>query len=287
VFRHSGDKHFRLHSASDSPTTAQSSHRDTPHTLVSGKQTATPPLNEIAAALWTSRREERERGHREGLAFAPALGWPYLEQLAKQGFRLDHWLDGLRNGWHDVLVGRAPDEAILAAWLPDLADRFGTYLDPVGQERWSFTPSSDYVEGFADGLRGAYDSVSHANSEKPHQAPASIFLTVKGILGSINFDGSAVIIRKEGYGPRMKGVKTLPVNEIRQIIAKPATAMFHGYIQFVVQHQPPAPDVRLSLAAGRPHREDPNSISFSRRANSDIERFKQHVESAIALRLDR
>ncbi len=263
------------------PIRARPTQRDAPHTLTSGGQTATPPFNEVAAALVISRREERERGHSDGFAFAPALGWPCLEHLAARGFRLDFWLESLRNGWHDVLVGRAPDGATTAAWLPELADRLGTYLDPVGQERWSFTPSSDYVEGFADGLRSVYDSVRHANGKTPDEAPASVFLAVKGILGSINFDGSAVTIRKEGYGPRMKGVKRLPVNEIQQVIVKPATAMFHGYIQFVVQDQPPAPDVRLSLAAGRPHREDPYSISFSRRANSDIERLKQHVNSAI------
>ncbi|MFJ9150170.1 DUF4365 domain-containing protein [Streptomyces sp. NPDC102270] len=105
--------------------------------------------------------------------------------------------------------------------------------------------------------------------------------TVKGVLASINFDGETVTIRKEGYGPRMKGIRSLTVREIDHVIVKPATAMFHGYIQFVIRGHPPAPDQRLSMASGRPHREDPESMSYARRANGEIERLKTEIESAI------
>nr|WP_262928595.1 DUF4429 domain-containing protein [Streptomyces sp. CBMA152] len=110
--------------------------------------------------------------------------------------------------------------------------------------------------------------------------------TVKGVLGSINFDGETVTIRKEGYGPRMKGIRSLTVREIDHVIVKPATAMFHGYIQFVVRDHPPAPDQRLSTASGRPHREDPDSMSYARRANREIEHLKAKIESAIVTARD-
>lgn len=108
------------------------------------------------------------------------------------------------------------------------------------------------------------------------------FVTVKGILGSINFDGKTVTIRKQGHGPRMKGVQALPVDKIEKVIVKPATAMFHGYIQFVVRELPPAPDRRFSTASGRPHREDPDSMSFPKRANNEIEDLRKRIEAAIA-----
>jgi hypothetical protein len=109
----------------------------------------------------------------------------------------------------------------------------------------------------------------------------SDFIAVKGILGSITFDGETVTIRKEGYGPRMKGIKELPVREIEQVLVKPATAMFHGFIQFVTRDHPPAPDRRLSTASGRPHREDPDSMSYPRRANQEIEKLRVRIETAI------
>ncbi|MEY9849751.1 hypothetical protein ABH940_006863 [Streptacidiphilus sp. BW17] len=105
-------------------------------------------------------------------------------------------------------------------------------------------------------------------------------ITVKGILGSINFDGHTVSIRKDGFGPRMKGVQTIPVVQIERVIVKAATSMVHGYIQFVTRHQPPASDRRLSAAFGRPHREDPDSMSFPRRANEEIIELKTAIDNA-------
>lgn len=92
-------------------------------------------LGEAAAALLVSRRQERERGHDDGVAFAPTLGWAQLERLAEHNFELKNWFESLCNGWHDILTGRTPDDAATATWLPELADMFGTYLDPTGDER--------------------------------------------------------------------------------------------------------------------------------------------------------
>ncbi|MFC1431390.1 hypothetical protein ACEZDB_12115 [Streptacidiphilus sp. N1-3] len=45
---------------------------------------------------------------------------------------------------------------------------------------------------------------------------------------SINFDGHTVSIRKDGFGPHMKGVQTIPVAQIEHAIVKAATSMVHG-----------------------------------------------------------
>ena len=294
-------------------------------------------FDRAAAALAAERQREHENGYRDGVAFAPSLGWLRLAGLAERNFDLKGWLEGWRNGWFDVQMGRAPAGVEAASWLPALADLLGSYVDPIGHDGWSFTPSTAYVDGLIDGLRAiwtnsASDSMgadparpspsgpspspgthasaeSHgpipethhnhrpavalppaaqgttrpANGDVPNATRTPEFVTVKGILGSINFDGEAVTIRKEGFGSRMKGVQTLPLSKIQKVIVKPATAMFHGYIQFVVRDHPPAPDLRYSTAGGRPHREDPDSMSYPRRANDEIQDLKQRIDTAIAL----
>ena len=80
----------------------------------------------------------------------------------------------------------------------------------------------------------------------------------------------------------MKGIRSFTVREIDHVIVKPATAMFHGFIQFVIRDHPPAPDRRFSAASGRPHREDPDSMSYPRRANREIESLRERIEVAVA-----
>ena len=102
-----------------------------------------------------------------------------------------------------------------------------------------------------------------------------------GILGSVAFDGQWVTITKRGAGQTMKGARRLSVNQITSVTFKPATALYHGYIQFTVAGAPAAPVVRSGLAAGRPPREDRDSLSFSKKNNNDFVRLQQAVESAI------
>jgi len=297
-------------------------------------------LDTAVTALKADRYSERERGYEDGVRLAPHLGWLALDELAGRDFDFGSWLESWRNGWLDIQMGRAPSGATRPAWLPLLADYLGALVDPIGYDRWSFTPSRVYLDGFVAGLRTVWQdagatmpgrispkqpSVSlrsvptsgvgtarnqeeqqsstadaaPAGGQRPSRAvPAEAVIlpvvrsdlkrltTVKGVLGSINFDGETVTIRKEGYGPRMKGIRSLTVREIDHVIVKPATAMFHGYIQFVIRDHPPAPDQRLSTASGRPHREDPDSMSYTRRANREIEHLKTEIESAIATARD-
>lgn len=306
-----------------SAASSQNGHQDHGTTLSA--------FDQAVAALAAERQREHERGYRDAVAFAPNLGWPTLASLAERRFDLTGWLEGWRNGWRDVQMGSAPDGVVAALWLPGLADLLGNYVDPIGFDHWSFTPSATYIDGFIDGLRAVWASAStgnpgsnpglppggltptgtntgtrsttdarqdpreQANPEQP-VAPAARtgdsqannprqtleLVTVKGVLGSINFDGETVTIRKEGHGPRMKGIRTLPVAKIEKVLVKPATALYHGYIQFVVRDHPPAPDRSFSTASGRPHREDPDSMSYQRRANKEIDDLRMRIEAAIA-----
>jgi hypothetical protein len=314
---------------------------DEPAASQAGAKFAAPeldvPFDDAVAALTNERRQEWQRGYHDGVRFAPQLGWQSLDGLANRDFDLKRWLESWRNGWLDVQMDRAPTGATAAAWLPALADLLGSYVDPIGYDQWSFTPSRSYLDGFVDGLRAVWANAaatqpgriqaatnpltppspaapndlsddpgkhgpdgrrkdpaatsnrrhSHLSGNSDSSSPVqpahaqSDFIAVKGILGSITFDGETVTIRKEGYGPRMKGIKELPVREIEQVLVKPATAMFHGFIQFVTRDHPPAPDRRLSTASGRPHREDPDSMSYPRRANQEIEKLRVRIETAI------
>ncbi|TVZ75376.1 DUF4365 domain-containing protein [Streptomyces sp. BK340] len=286
-------------------------------------------------ALKADRHRARERGYQDGVRLAPHLSWLALDELANRDFDFGSWLEGWCNGWLDIQTGQAASGAAGPTWLPLLADHLGALVDPIGYDRWSFTPSREYLDGFVTGLRTVWQDAGATMpgriSPEPQSAPISgagiarsqeeqrtssadtasargqgpscavpaeavtppvvcsdqkRLTTVKGVLGSINFDGETVTIRKEGYGPRMKGIRSLAVREIDHVIVRPATAMFHGYIQFVVRDHPPAPDRRLSMASGRPHREDPDSMSYTRRANREIEHLKTEIESAIATARD-
>ena len=300
-------------------------------------------LDTAVTALKADRYRARERGYEDGVRLAPHLGWLALDELAGRDFDFGSWLEGWRNGWLDIQMGRAPSGATRPTWLPLLADHLGALVDPIGYDRWSFTPSRVYLDGFVAGLRTVWQDAgatmpgrispkqpsvgprsalasgaSTARDQEEQQGsnadvtPAELvggqrpsravlaeavtppvlcsdrkrLTTVKGVLGSINFDGETITIRKEGYGPRMKGIRSLTVREIDHVIVKPATAMFHGYIQFVVRDHPPAPDQRLSAASGRPHREDPDSMSYTRRANREIEHLRTEIESVIATARD-
>ena len=104
---------------------------------------------------------------------------------------------------------------------------------------------------------------------------------VQGILGSIIFDGRWVTITKRGQSVTMKGVWKLELSQISSITLKPATRLYHGYIQFTVPGTSAAPVLKSGLAAGRPSREDRDSLSFSHKNNDDFLKLQEAVEAAI------
>ena len=117
----------------------------------------------------------------------------------------------------------------------------------------------------------------------PASTPRDEPIIVKGILGRIEFDGRTVTIVKDGYGPQMKGQYTVMLREIRAITLKAATRWNHGYLQLVVRDQRPAPVLNGVFLGGRPHMQDPLSMSFRYRTNADASRIKRAIEAALEL----
>lgn len=150
-----------------------------------------------------------------------------------------------------------------------------------GHPHSSAVAATAAIETDRQATAGADIGRSTATAAETQDQPAQP-VTVKGILGSISFDGNAVTVRKQGYGPRMKGSQTLLISQIESIVVKPASRLFHGYIQFIVHGRPPAPEQKGLLAGGRPHREDLDSMSYSRLANSDIDELRQQIETSIS-----
>ncbi|WP_327066447.1 DUF4365 domain-containing protein [Kitasatospora sp. NBC_01302] len=230
----------------------------------------TKELRDGSAASWIQIPRENELSHKtichfiasfEAFGKAPqsqtqpaSTGRSDREGGLQQGARLSSGLDG---GSGARSVSRPRSQAL------EEQQNGGAVIEPAAPAR---------------GQAMSAAVVTPPDLPRPQQG----LITVKGVLGSINFDGETVTIRKDGYGPRMKGIQSLPVGEIDHVIVKPATAMFHGYIQLVVPAHPPASDRRLSTASGRPHREDPDSMSYPRRVNREIELLKMEIESAIA-----
>jgi hypothetical protein len=134
---------------------------------------------------------------------------------------------------------------------------------------------------------GPIDSRPSKTSKAPsetaeHYPILSEPVTVEGPLGRISFDGRWVTVTKDGHGPRMKGSKRLHISQITAVVVRPANRLYHGYIQLHVRGQSTAPVTMFGLAAGRPHREDPYSMSFSHKRNDAVANLKHLLEDALS-----
>lgn len=103
----------------------------------------------------------------------------------------------------------------------------------------------------------------------------------RGLLGTVTFDGEWITLTKASFGPRMKGSIRLHVSQVLAVTVRPATHLFHGYIQFVVRGHPTTPVAPSGLAAGRPRPTDPFSMSFARKANDAVASLHERVEEAL------
>ncbi|WP_405941624.1 DUF4429 domain-containing protein [Streptomyces sp. NBC_00207] len=104
-------------------------------------------------------------------------------------------------------------------------------------------------------------------------------MDVKGVQGGIGFDGDWIVITKRAVGqqPREFRLKAADVTGIR---FKPATRLFHGYVQFLLPGSAPAVEADGSLAGGRPPQSDPHSLSVPRRSNDAVAKLVAAVEQA-------
>lgn len=104
-------------------------------------------------------------------------------------------------------------------------------------------------------------------------------MDVKGVMGSISFDGEWITITKKEVGqqPREFRIRAADISGTR---LKPGSRLFHGYVQFVLPGSAPATETKSLLAGGRPPQSDPHSLSIPRRSNDAAEKLIAAVEQA-------
>ncbi|MFF0166839.1 DUF4429 domain-containing protein [Streptomyces prasinus] len=104
-------------------------------------------------------------------------------------------------------------------------------------------------------------------------------MDVKGVLGSITFDGEWITITKTPVGPKPAPVR-IRAADVAGTRYKPGTRLVHGYVQFVLPGSVPAGEKGGVLHAGRPPYEDPHSLSIPRKSNNLAEKLIAAVEQA-------
>lgn len=136
-----------------------------------GQPTTAPSdsLTNVVSLFVDAREHERGRGYQDALRFAPSLRWDDLQSIARHNFDIPRWLTGWKNGWLDIEMNQAPPGALVAPWLPILADYLGSMVDPIGFDRWSFTHSDEYVAGFAAALQDVWNKASQHRLRNDHQ----------------------------------------------------------------------------------------------------------------------
>lgn len=104
-------------------------------------------------------------------------------------------------------------------------------------------------------------------------------MDVKGVLGTISFDGEWVTITKTPIGQRPAPVR-LRAADITGTRFKPGSRLFHGYVQFLLPGTAAAGEKGGLALGGRPPYDDPNSLSIPRKSNDAAEKLVAAVEQA-------
>jgi hypothetical protein len=104
-------------------------------------------------------------------------------------------------------------------------------------------------------------------------------MDVKGVQGSVSFDGEWITITKKEIGSQQREFR-IRAADVTGTRLKPATRLFHGYVQFVLPGSAPATEEKGLMAGGRPPHSDPHSLSIPRRSNDAAEKLMAAVEQA-------
>lgn len=104
-------------------------------------------------------------------------------------------------------------------------------------------------------------------------------MNVKGVQGSVSFDGEWITIRKKAAGQAAREFR-LRAADVTGTRLKPGSRLFHGYLQFVLPGSDPAVEAGGLLAGGRPPHSDPHSLSIPRRSNEAAAELVAAVEQA-------
>ncbi len=106
-------------------------------------------------------RREYRRGYRAAVSTAAAAGavvLPALGDTSSSEFDLCGWAAMRKTALRDAAAGPRPFR--LPAWFGPLADDLGSMLDPIGYDRWSFTPTEPFARGYQAGLRDAQNQAA-------------------------------------------------------------------------------------------------------------------------------
>lgn len=103
-------------------------------------------------------------------------------------------------------------------------------------------------------------------------------ISVKGMNGTIDFDGSTLTITRKGIGNR--GSKIIPASSVGGVQIRPATTLVNGFIQFSIVGEVS----RSSGGAGRLQdaANDENAVIFTKKHAGDFEALRDAVIAAQA-----
>ncbi|KOU62041.1 hypothetical protein ADK57_25725 [Streptomyces sp. MMG1533] len=104
-------------------------------------------------------------------------------------------------------------------------------------------------------------------------------IQVKGVLGTISYDGEWVTITKAPVGPKPAPVR-IRAADITGTRFKAGSLLMHGYVQFVLPGSLAAGEKSGLTHGGRPPYEDPHSLSIPRKSNDAAEKLIAAVEQA-------
>jgi hypothetical protein len=110
-------------------------------------------------------------------------------------------------------------------------------------------------------------------------------MEVKGVNGTVTFDGQTVTINRKGFLARAsvgKGTKSIPVLSITAVQWKPAGPLTNGFIQFTV-----GGGVERRSGFGKQTTDaakDENSVVFRTKQKAEFEELRDAVQDAISNR---
>lgn len=104
-------------------------------------------------------------------------------------------------------------------------------------------------------------------------------MDVKGVLGTITFDGEWITITKTPVGQQLAPVR-MRAADITGTRFKRASRLFHGYVQFLLPGGIAAGEMSGLTHGGRPPYSDPHSLPIPHRSNDAAEKLVAAVEQA-------
>ena len=104
-------------------------------------------------------------------------------------------------------------------------------------------------------------------------------MDVKGVQGTVGFDGEWITITKTPFGQNPAPVR-IRATDVTGTRFKKATRLMHGYVQFLLPGAVAAGEKGGLMQGGRPPYEDPHSLSIPHKSNDLAEKLVAAVEQA-------